>query len=69
MIGLVDWVDNTNLQYSFVNVCEMEGKPVTHLGLLWWTCIGSPERRVESRTRMFIYMYHLEIAKKGSMQT
>lgn len=64
LVDLVIWVDNANLHYSFVAVCEKEGKPVTYLGLFWWTCTVSPERRVESRTGMFTY--HLEIAKKGS---
>lgn len=36
LVDLVRWVDNANLHYSFVDVCEKEGIPVTHLGLLWW---------------------------------
>lgn len=51
LVDLVIWVDNANLHYSFVAVCEKEGKPVTYLGSLWWTCycVSRKESGVQNR--------------------
>jgi len=50
LVHLLIGVDNADLHYSFVDICEKVGEPVACLGPLGWTCIGPPDGRVESGT-------------------
>lgn len=44
------WIGGTCITF-FVDVHGKVGEPVTQLGPLGWSCLGSPEGRIQSRTR------------------
>ena len=52
LVDLLIGVDNADLHYSFVDVHGKAGEPVARLGPLGWTCIGPPDGRAETGTRM-----------------
>ena len=52
LVVLLIGVDNADLHYSFANVRGWTGEPVARLGQLGWTCIGCPDSREESGSKV-----------------
>ena len=53
-VDLLIGVDNPELHFSRVDIRGESGGPVARLGLLGWTCIGSPDHGDTSASRSHI---------------